>query len=289
MTFEKSRIYTFMDNTKKFSINFFDAQKFVFDITSLQKLPQNSTSFLKDSLLAYPTLLSFTKPGEEFGLYIDSAEPYFLFKFESFQSSARTLLLPETLNTYPEKIKGICRLQKFLPNNPSPYTSLIEISHESPSEVYKKILIQSYQVDATLYISPYGNQSVMIYKIPQEGGVGLNPHDKIVHHFNPDRQESLQFLNANMEDFNRILAKNHNQLVNIVRDLENCKFDYLVSRVVEFSCRCSKDNFVDRISTFGADEIKQMFNESTTIDITCDYCKTHYQITKDSFPDLIEH
>lgn len=289
MELEKSRIYTFLDESKRFSINFFDGQKFIHDVLTIQKMPVQATNFLKDSLLSYPTLLSFTKPGEEFGLYLDSNEPYFLFKFESFQSKARTLLLPETLTTYPEKIKGICRLQKFQPNNVNPYTSLIEIDNESPSEVYTKILAQSYQVDAALYISPLNNQSIMIYKIPEEGGVGLVSHQNLNTSFNPDQQESVHFLDKHKKVFDTLFAKNMNPLLSIVREFEKNKWDYLYSRVIEFSCRCSKANFIDRISTFGIDEIKLMFSDSQTIDITCDYCKTHYQITKDAFPDLIEH
>jgi hypothetical protein len=289
MEFERSRIYTFLDDTKRFSINFFDGQKFIHDVLTLQKMPSQATTFLKDSLLSYPTLLSFTKPGEEFGLYLDSSSPYFLFKFESFQLKARTLLLPETLSEYPQKIKGICRLQKFLPNNVNPYTSLIEIDNESPSEVYGKILNQSYQVDATLYVSPFGNQSVMIYKIPEEGGVGLQGHNVINNHFNPDQKDSQKFLEQNRNLFDTIFKKNLNSLISIVREFEKHPIEYLVSRVIDFSCRCSKENFVDRISTFGLDEIKNMFSENSTLEITCDYCKTHYQITKDAFPDLIEH
>jgi molecular chaperone Hsp33 len=289
VTFDKSRIYTFLDETKRFSINFFDAQKFVHDALLIQKNEIQSSNFLRDSLLSYPTLLSFTKPGEEFGLYLDSSNPYFLFKLESFQSKARTLLLPESFSAYPEKISGLCRLQKFIPNNPNPYTSVIEITSESPSEIFNKILTQSYQIDATLFLSSVCNQSVMIYRIPDEGGVGLSSHNSLKNNFNPDRKESLQFFNANKEKFDAVFSKKHNQLIQIVRDLEAIGFEYLVSRVIEFSCRCSKENFVDRISTFGLDEIKQMFSDSAVLDITCDYCKTHYQITKDLFPDLIEH
>lgn len=289
MELEKSRIYTFLDESKRFSINFFDAQKFIHDIITLQKMPEQAVHFLTDSLLSYPTLLSFTKPGEEFGLYIDSKDPYFLFKFESFNLKARTLILPETLDFYPEKIDGMCRLQKFAPNNQRPYTSLLEISNEGPSEIFNKILIQSYQVDATLYLAPNKMQSVMIYKIPEEGGVGLNSHSDIKIKFNPDQKESLQFLSQNKSLFDQIFAKCHNNLLSIVRDFENSKFEYLVSRVIEFSCRCSKENFVDRISTFGLDEIKQMFSTAPTLDIRCDYCKKNYSITKDCFPDLIEH
>lgn len=288
MTFEISRIYTFLDESKRFSVNFFDAQKFVHDAITIQNMPLPAISFLTDSLLSYPTLLSFTKPGEEFGLYLDSSDPYFLFKFESFHLKARTLLLPETLTTYPNKIKGLCRLQKYIPNNPNPYTSMIEMDNDSPSDVFNKILMQSYQIDATLQISPSGNQSIMIYRIPDDGGIGLNPNT-IKNNFNPDHQESLQFFNSHKDEIQAIFAKKHNQLIQIVRDLEMIGLEYLVSRVIEFSCRCSKENFVDRISTFGADEIKQMFSTSATLDITCDYCKTHYQITKDSFPDLIKH
>lgn len=289
MTLEKSRIYTFLDASKRFSVNFFDAQKFVHDATIIQKMHEPSLNFLKDSLLSYPTLLAFTKPGEEFGLYLDSNTPYFLFKFESYNLKARTLLLPDNLTAYPQKIKGLCRLQKFIPNNPNPYTSLIEIDQESPSEVFNKILTQSYQVDAILHLSPSGNQSVMIYRIPDDGGIGLSPNNNLKHSLNPDQKESKQFFESNIEKFNKVFSKNHNQLLHIVRDLEDIGLNYLVSRVIEFSCRCSKENFVDRISTFGADEIKQLFSTSMTLDITCDYCKTLYQITKDLFPDLTEH
>ena len=289
MSLQKSRIYTFLDESKKFSINFFDAQKFIQDAIAIQKLPQQTINFFIDSLLSYPTLLSFTKPGEEFALYLDSSKPYFLYKFESYQLKARTLLLPDTLDSYPDKIKGICRLQKHSPGSSQPYTSLLEINDESPSEILKKIFSQSYQVDAAFYLSPNKNQSIMIYRIPDTGGIGLSNHSNTKFDFDPDKNESLSFLQKHKTSFDSICKSNFNELLPIVRGLENLGFDYLVSRVIDFSCRCSKEVFVDRISTFGIDEIKLMFSDTPSISITCDYCRTHYEITKDSFPELVQH
>lgn len=288
MEFEKSRIYTFFDKSKRFCLNFFDAQKYVHDVVHLQKMPEQAVTFLRDSLLSYPTLLSFTKPGEEFGLYIDSKLPYFLFKFESFGLKSRTLLLPDTLDAYPRKINGMCRLQKSSPNS-TPYTSLVEIQDEGPADIFIKILNQSYQVDAALYLSTHGNQSVMIYKVPEQGGVGLSSHEQITHQFNPDKKESAEFLKQHKSIIDNIFSKNHNSLLNIVRDFEAHSFDYLVSRVIEFSCKCSQDYFIDKITAFGPDEIKKLFLEQSSLEIKCDYCKKLYSITKDDFPDLVEH
>lgn len=288
MEFEKSRIYTFFDQSKRFCLNFFDGQKYINDVVRIQKMPNQSLNFLNDSLLSYPTLLAFTKPGEDFGLYIDSSSPYFLFKFESFGLKSRTLLLPDTLESYPEKIKGVCRLQKYSPNT-TPYTSLLEIIDESPSEVFNKILNQSYQVDATLYLSPFKSQSVMIYKVPEQGGVGLSSHESIANKFDPDKKESLQYLDYSKDTLNKIFSKKHNSLLNIVRDFEKHGFEYLVSRVIEFSCRCSFDYYLDKVTAFGVDEIRKLFSEQKCLSIKCDYCKKEYSITKDHFPNLIDH
>jgi integrase len=112
-------------------------------------------------------MITFLKPGESLGVYIDSEEPYFRFKIETnYTGSMRTLLLPEEFSAFPEKLTGKARISKIFPNT-TPYTSIINMDNDDASEVVNNILKESYQTKSKVITSDSLDQSIMFTKLPR--------------------------------------------------------------------------------------------------------------------------
>lgn len=320
MTLQPSRIYTFIDHSHKFSINFFDGQKFVSDCLLLHA--ENSTEsavqkgspydkFFKSSLLSYPHLLSFCKPGEEIGFYIDSDKPKFKFKFESFgHKYARTLLLLDTASTEnfsspSPLISGLLRFQKYLPQGKIPYTTHLQLEQQTHEQAFAELLSKSFQIDAHLLHNSATSsdssldsfcQSIFIHKLPpthphfsSNMPVQHNnfPGPQIEHNFKinniSDQASSQEFSEAHHGFFEHIFSSQLNQFKDIVDAFELIGFNYLNSKTINLSCTCSLDKITSSLFNMYQGNLNELFGNDTELSINCDYCKKKYLLTKSSF------
>ncbi len=277
---DESRLYSFLDRENNFTVHFLDGQKLIHDLAIIHDVKSDGFAYFRDSVLTAQNLISLLKSGEGLGLFIDSNEPYFKLKIEmNFAGRMRTLLMPENFNTFPEKITGTCRLSKIFPNNPSPYTSVIELNNISFHQVVNKILQDSYQLKADIYLSDDSDQSVMIQQLPKT---------------NVDKEEAdstqlspTEYWVKSQKHIKEIFSKSTAQQAEIQGHFESLGFTYLGSKLVEFKCNCSRERMVRSISSLclssGIDEIFESKNE---LEAKCDYCKTYYLITKDEIINI---
>lgn len=73
----------------------------------------------------------------------------------------------------------------------------------------------------------------------------------------------------------------------IMKEVLPFEFDVINSTQVDFFCRCSKDLFLSKLLTLGAEEIKSM-KQSGHNELVCKYCNKHYYIEDTDFDKLIE-
>ena len=164
----ESRLYSFIDQKEGFTVNFFEGQKLVHDLAVIHQVIGGGFHYFRDAILSLQPMISFLKPGEGLGIYIDSKAPYFRLKIEmSDQGQMRTLLLPEDFNEFPKTILGKCRIVKLSPGEQQPYTSIIELDNIDFHQVVNKILTESYQVNSEIFLSQTSDQSVMLMKLPE--------------------------------------------------------------------------------------------------------------------------
>lgn len=73
----------------------------------------------------------------------------------------------------------------------------------------------------------------------------------------------------------------------VMKEILPFEFDVINSTQVDFFCRCSKDLFLSKLLTLGAEEIKSM-KQIGHNELVCKYCNKHYYIDDGDFDKLIE-
>lgn len=273
----ESRLYSFIDQKDGFTLHFLEGQKLIQDLAIIHSNRGGGFHYFRDAILSIQLMVSYLKPGEGLGVYIDSEEPYFRLKVEmSEQGQMRTLLLPEDFNEFPKSITGNCRVVKTMPNEAHPYTSIIKLNDVNFHEVVNTILKESYQFNSEIFLSEESDQSVMIMKLPS---ININ---KIKTDYTLSVLEYWQKHEKHIGE----LFKQHTCECDIIQShLEKIGLLYLGSREIKFKCNCSRERMVrglwSIVKTSGLDQI--FLPDETEIETKCDYCKTSYLISKEEF------
>jgi len=266
-----SRLLTFLDETNGFSINVFDGRELIAELAIVHRLQGKGFHYFRDAVLTALPMISFLKPREGFGLYIDSETPYFRLKIEANSSgSMRTLLIPETFTDFPETIFGQGRLTKTFDTNP--YTSIIPLNGVNFKNVINNILKDSYQVQSEIHLMSNADFSVLIMKLP-----ALN-----VNKTNNEIGLSLtEYWLQNQIDFNRILSLNLSE-EEILSEMKKKSYQFLIGRDVQFYCPCSRERTILSLKGIKSHSHEDLFEEGkNTLETHCDYCKKNYIISKD--------
>jgi molecular chaperone Hsp33 len=269
---KESRLYSFINNKEGFTLHFFEGTKLINDLSKLHDIGPNALSYYRKTILTAQQMITFLKPGESLGVYIDSENPYFRFKIEmNFSGSMRTLLLPEEFSDFPQKLTGKARISKIFPSS-QPYTSIINMDKDDASEVVNNILKESYQTKSKVITSDSLDQSVMFTKLPR---VEIK---KVVEDLDdvPLNEYILQ-----KNKFLTSVFKNHIQgIEKIVETFESEGYSYIGSKEVTFNCPCSKERMITNVTTMSNNDLDHVFEETETLEIRCDYCNTLYNISR---------
>ncbi|MCP4914128.1 MAG: hypothetical protein GY909_13535 [Oligoflexia bacterium] len=279
---KESKLLSFINKEKSFTIHFFEGQKLIHDLAIIHDVKDKGFSYFRDSILSLVPLNAFLKPNENFGLYVDSEEPYFKLKIEMNEAGfLRTLLMPETFKENPSEITGIVRLSKIFPGQSQPYNSLIELNKTKTNDIVAKILDISYQLNSEIIISENSDQCVLVTKLPQV---------KI------DKEEILEnislkeYILQNQQFLNEVMDKGINNSDEIINSFKEKDFVYLLGKQIEFKCNCSRERMLNGIISLASQHsIEEIFEDKDNIETRCDYCKTYYQIDKKELTDLIKH
>ena len=275
---QESRLYSFIDQKDGFTLHFLEGQKLIYDLALIHANKAGGFHYFRDAILSIQLMISFLKPGEGIGVYIDSEDPYFRLKVEmSDQGQMRTLLFPEDLNVFPQIIKsGKCRVVKTLPNEMAPYTSIIEIENSNFTEVINSILNTSYQFNSQVFLSQESDQSVMLLKLPS---ININ---KIQTSYTLSIDDYWNKIRSKIQNLFASHTCEHSVIQN---SIEEIGLIYLGSKVVKFKCHCSRERMVHNIWTLiKSNGMEQVFaQDESSIDIKCDYCKVNYILKKEEF------
>lgn len=270
---ETSRLYSFLDSKSGFAVHFLDGQRLIHDLALIHDIKGPAFAYLRDAFLGFMPMISFLKPGENLGIYIDSEDPYFRFKIEtSHGGQTRTLLLPENFNQFPLKISGNVRVAKQFPGNKAPYTSIIEFTEADSKDLINQIIRESYQVTAEVIVSENADQSLLVIKLPP---INVNQQNLI------DETPSLKsYIKKHQHFFHDIFDEHHSDVQKVVSAFEEGPYAYLSSRQVSLTCPCSKEHMVHNLRMLYSADLDHLFAEGDPISVKCDYCKKNYEISR---------
>lgn len=64
-------------------------------------------------------------------------------------------------------------------------------------------------------------------------------------------------------------------------------FKRLSEEEIGFVCDCSKDRFLDALASLPKTDLQEMKDEDKGVDITCQFCQTHYHFDENDLEELI--
>lgn len=271
---EQSRLTSFIDQKAGFTIHYFDGQSVIRDLALIHNVKGDGFRFFRDAVLTFFPLVAYLKNGESFGFYIDSNEPWFRFKLEAnTQGYMRTLLSPDRFDDFPQAITGFCRLSKIPPGKYEAYNSVVELNNLSVGEIANLILKESYQVNAYLHLSQDSDQAILFQRLPDK------QVDRTVRE---DRPELVDYVSEQVKLLDKILKSGAVQYADLLKHFNEIDIDLLTSTEVSFKCACSRDRMIQGIASLTRSEgLDGVFEGKETIETKCDYCQTHYLITRD--------
>lgn len=268
---QEGQLYNFIDSDQRVSFYFLEAQKIINDLAIIQKHNSKAFSYNRDILLSLLPLNSLIKPKESIGLFIDSEEPYFRFKLELGQMGTfRTMMHPESLVELPKKLIGNFRIAKILPGS-TPYSSIIKMDNMTIEEVINDVLKLSYQTQSKVLLSGFSDQAVLINILPPKDydqkseGSTIGLEDVLLKY-----EDGLQ----------EIMKSSYQSEQDIITAYSKLGLNYLGSQKLKFFCPCSKESMISNLKKLPQDQLRIIIEEDKVIDITCDYCKKHYQIVE---------
>ncbi len=268
MNLPESRIYKFVSRTDNISLVFFEGQKLIADLITIHQYQNTKLKFFRDLVLSVQHLQYFLKSGETLGFYIDNEIPYFSFKIELNEfGKMRSLLFCDSKITIPEKLNGICRLNKISPNTKS-YQTHVELNEIHTELIVNHILNTSYQVEAFTFLSKNSDASIFIHKLPSVHPIEL-PLEKI--------NQVKSFLELGETQEQKILAY-----------FNKMDFDFLISHEISFNCSCSPAQFQNGIERIVRMEgIEAIFGEDEEVSTECDYCHKKYNFPRKQFKESL--
>jgi molecular chaperone Hsp33 len=268
----ESRLYSFLDSKSNIALHFLDGQKLIQDLALTHHLQGEGFRFFRNSLLSIMPIISFLKPGESLGIYLDSTEPFFRLKIETNHSGfVRTLLLPEDFIQFPEKVSGLTRVTKLFPHGKNPYTSIVHLENENSSNIMNRIIQESYQASARTLVSEQSDQSVIFHKLPQ---VNVN---SVLNEETPALEDYMSSKESLMQS---VFAQAPCGVESVVKCFEKEQFAYLSSRQITFYCPCSKERMEDNLRMLYTQDPEAIFDGKETLEAKCDYCKKAYIISR---------
>lgn len=264
----ESRLYTFIDQDKKFALYFLEGQKLIHDLVVTQNLKPGEFEFFRSAVLGVQPMLAYLKTGELFCVYVDSQSPYFRLKIEmNAMGLMRGMIYSETLEGTPEAVTGNLRLLKILPGSKTPYESIVGLDGISMNEIINTVLSRSYQVSSKVFVSGRSDQSVMASQLPL-----TQKEEKS----NPEAA-----FERYADDLNRIMEKGLTDKEALCAEMDRLGFSYLGAQPVAFQCGCSKEMMTENIRRLVQSASEDIFFPGQdAIEVVCEYCKTPYQISR---------
>ncbi|MDH4467629.1 MAG: Hsp33 family molecular chaperone HslO [Bacteriovoracaceae bacterium] len=281
----KSRIYNFLNTDKSIALLAFEGRAFFEEFSqNRQQTTKSVEHFLQHTLLSLQPMINFLKPTEHLGIYLESKDKThpFHFNLEMFEmGKTRSVLTPHGLTEIPEFFTGQCRVVKFLPYQRTPYQSLLSFDQVNYSEIVKQIFLLSYQFECEVILNTAQQKSFFIYKLPKDS--------KSIHiNESPESTDSLctplqTFLKLHETTFQNYFLSDVRGVKDTVHFFEERGMDYQSSKVIDYSCHCSKERFSKHLYSLGADQIHEILREDGLIKVTCDYCQKDYFFYENDF------
>jgi molecular chaperone Hsp33 len=175
---------------------------------------------------------------------------------------------------------GLLKFTRVLYNQSEPITGIVPLIKGDISSDLTYYYLQSEQIPTALVLDiefdNFGEVKtscgIMVQAMP---GHNKKPLEELI--------ETL----GNINNLSSYFIDEPNP-VKVLNKILPFDFELLKSTQIDFFCRCTKDNFLNKLTTLTANEIIDMKNQNHN-EIVCHYCNTRYKIEDSDFDSISEN
>ena len=242
--------------------------------------------FLSRQLAAASMLAVFLKGEERMTLETDSAGPIKKVFVEAIQVGEvrgfvdmEPIIDVSKMKNISEALGlGLFKISKTLYNMEKPYNGVVELQTGNITSDLAYYFTQSEQIPTAVILEVMFDDKE---KITASGGIIIQAMPGASHTEILETQLKL----LQVEKIRELIA-NFTKPEIMLKEILGVEFDILKNDRVDFFCRCSKDNFMDKLVTLKLKEIVEM-KSSGDNELVCRYCNAHYYLDDKDFDKLI--
>ena len=173
---------------------------------------------------------------------------------------------------------GILRVMRILYNEPEPFIGIVQLVRGDISSDLNYYFAKSEQIFSVALLDADTDEEGKIINscgliVQAMPGATEKEKDEIVQHF------------SDMDRLTEII-KPKDDLENVLKKILPWDFTVMKNDRVDFFCRCSKEQFIEKLLTLNYSDIKEM-QELNQNELVCQYCNTKYYLTDDDFSMLL--
>ena len=163
--------------------------------------------------------------------------------------------------------------------------------------IYRGLVNAAEHDDVAGALMSYLQESEQTVSVIATGAVwseaGIETAGGYVVHLLPEaRRDALQAMTERLEEMSAIeplLRRTGGSARRLLAELlQQQPFTQLDDRPVMFRCRCSSEAVVASLATLEREELAEMIREQEVLELTCDYCRTAYQVSRSQLQGLLD-
>lgn len=181
-------------------------------------------------------------------------------------------------NGKPGEIDGLLKVFKILYGEKEPVVGIIEAKGKHFDDVFTTYLEQSEQIPSVVKLNSIVDQDG---KILQSGGLIVQAMPGATEEEIADVFAKIHAIKPVTDYFLKDMRPDQ-----MLREVLPFKFDVVQSRRIDFFCRCSKKQFLEKLKLVGLDEIREM-REQGQNELVCRFCNEKYTIDDADFEAII--
>ena len=159
------------------------------------------------------------------------------------------------------------------------YQGIVVLTGETLADALTDYLLRSEQLDTDIWLVADDKQAagLLIQKLPDtkevKSGASILAFDSAEENIDLDGWNRIQQLSATIKD-EELLELSAEEIIHRLYHEEDVRM--FEAETVSFRCRCSHERVANMLLSLGEEEVKNMIEELTKIEVACEFCNHNY-------------
>ncbi len=197
--------------------------------------------------------------------------------FVQFQENSEEIPINELSDVLGN---GHLKLSRILKNQSEPLSGIVPITNGDVASEMIVYYTKSEQIPTYVLLPINFDEETGL--ITQSGGVIA----QVMPGYEQKDLAKLVAIFDNLPDILEMYDKEMNPK-QVLEEILPFEYDVIGSTQIDFFCRCSKENFMDKLVTLGVDELKAIKTDGHR-DLICQYCNEKYTLENNDVDKVIE-